>query len=1036
MDYQRFFEELPTLYNNWGQEEVCPKSNHFQNVYENIQSLTTANVMQLLNFAVECMEAEEVYCEVGCFQGASLIAALLGHPDKMAYAVDNFSEFDPWENSLDKLIENLSNFQIENQVCFCHQDFEDFLGNLQEMKSEDKIGVYFYDGAHDYRSHLMGLLLVRPFLAERALIVTVNSHWQAVRQANCDFMAVTPNCQLSRELSIQELGNPSLWNGLQVLFWDVNKINERTCLFYQEDCSLSFIRNIYNLQDEKNQIIESLYQDAAKLDISENLAAGLAIGKTYSPEFLQNLRKDLLEAEQKYKQILQWDKDNANVWLRLGRLYYVLERYPESQQMLLNSLEIEPSGSIQHYLLGTVLEKTGKTHQAIRAYQEAIALNPKFIDAYNNLGNALLHVGEIEQAELVYRQAMAANPGHFGSYLNLGNILMERQQLDRALSTYETALKLSPNNPNILYNLGIVHQAKNNIYQAFLYFGDVYFYEEKYEEAINQYQQFLANKTGDVNFYIRFSDCYKYLNRHEEAINICREGLLIYPTAVNLYNNLVFLLQELGRTQEAIEVATEASVLLPSDLTLRLTKYLTLPILYQTEEEIDGYRCQFLKGLEELIQQTSLDTLEARDNALKGISCHTNFFLQYQGKNDLELQKKYGQFVHWIMAANYPEWVESLPILPTGQNGKIRIGYVSDSMRSNGSGKLYLNWLRNCDREKFEVYCYYIHSISDQLTHQFQLLSSTFYHIPNNLEAVCRQIINDQLHILVFPDIGMQPAIAQIAGLRLAPVQCTSWGHPVTSGLPTIDYFLSSDLMEPENAQEHYAEQLIRLPNMGFSYSKPIIPEVTKTRGDFQLREDAVIYLSCQSLYKYLPQYDYIFPEITKIVPSAQFAFVASHQSYHITDQFQQRLQRAFAKFGLKSDDYCVIVPRQYTIGYLNLMLVSDIFLDTFAYSGSLTTLDAIACNLPIVTCPGELMRGRQSYAFLKILGTTETVAKNEAEYIEIAARLGLNPSWRDSIVQRMRQRHSYLYDDQACIAALEEFYQRVVKERSFDNKT
>jgi predicted O-linked N-acetylglucosamine transferase (SPINDLY family) len=277
----------------------------------------------------------------------------------------------------------------------------------------------------------------------------------------------------------------------------------------------------------------------------------------------------------------------------------------------------------------------------------------------------------------------------------------------------------------------------------------------------------------------------------------------------------------------------------------------------------------------------------------------------------------------------------------------------------------------------------------------------------------------------------MNSGITQIAGLRLAPIQCTTWAHPVTSGLPTMDYFLSSDLMEPKNAQAQYSEQLIRLPNIAFSYPKPSLPEVSKTRLEFRLREEAVLYLSCQSLSKYLPPYDYIFPEIAQRVPSAQFAFVSSHQSAHITEQFQQRLQRAFANFDLKMEDYCVMVPRQYTIGYFNLMLDSDIFLDTFRYSGSLTSLDAIACNLPIVTCPGELMRGRQSYAFLKILGVTETIAKNEAEYIEIAVRLGLDSAWRDSIVQQMKQGHFYLYDDKRCVATLEEFYQRLVREHS-----
>lgn len=1031
MDYQRFFEHLPTLYENWGQEGVCPKSNRFQKILNEVQSMTTTNVMQLLNFAVECMESEEVYCEIGCFQGASLIGAMLEHPDRMAYAVDNFSEFDPWGNSFAQLIENLSKFNLENQVCFCNQNYEDFFLNLKEIKTEDKIGVYFYDGAHDYRSQLMGLLLVRPFLAEKSIIITLNSNWQAVQQATYDFIEATNSCKAYKYLSPEKFSNEIDWKGLQILYLDNDDSQKTTERFSPKERNQSFIKAIYNLQYEKHQIVEALYKEAIELDISEQLTASLTAGKTYSSEFLQQIKQNLIKAEQKYKEVLQWEKNTINVWLRLGRLYYVLERYQESLQMLLKALELEPAGATGHYLLGTVLEKIGNISQALQAYQEAVALNPKFIDAYNKLGNILFQSGELEQAKLIYNQAIAANPEHFGSYLNLGNVLLKQQEVEKAIATYETALKLSPNNPDILYNLGVAHQAKNNLPKAYLCFGDASYYQENYAEAIIEYQKFLENKTVTVDFYSRLIDCYKSLKRHEEAIKVCRESLLLYPKEVRLYNRLVLLLQEFGRNQEAIEVASAASLLLPHDLWFKLAKYLLLPILYETQEEIEFYRCRFSQGLNKLIQQTSLNTPEAIDKAVIGIGHQTNVYLQYQGKNDLELQKKYGQFVHNIMAAKYPQWVKPVPIPPLGQNGKIKIGYISDSMRSNWVSRLYLGWLQNFDHQKFEVYCYYIHPIPDQLTHQFHLSSNMFYHIPDDPEAVCKQILANQLHILVFPDIGMNPLMTQIAGLRLAPIQCTTWAHPVTSGLPTIDYFLSSDLMEPKNAQEHYGEKLIRLPNMAFSYPKPTIPEITKTRLDFQLREEAVVYLSCQALSKYLPQYDYIFPEIAQRVSSAQFAFVSSHLNSHITLAFEQRLQGAFAKFGLKMEDYCVIVPRPYSIGYLNLMLASDIFLDTFSWSGGLTSLDAIACDLPIVTCPGELMRGRQSYAFLKILGVTETIAKNEVEYIEIAIRLGLNPAWRGSIVQQMKQRNSYLYDDKVCVAALEEFYQRVVLEHS-----
>jgi predicted O-linked N-acetylglucosamine transferase (SPINDLY family) len=116
-------------------------------------------------------------------------------------------------------------------------------------------------------------------------------------------------------------------------------------------------------------------------------------------------------------------------------------------------------------------------------------------------------------------------------------------------------------------------------------------------------------------------------------------------------------------------------------------------------------------------------------------------------------------------------------------------------------------------------------------------------------------------------------------------------------------------------------------------------------------------------------------------------------------------------------------------LGYASLNLVSDIYLDTLSWSGGNSTLEAIACNLPILTCPGEFMRGRHSYGILKMLGVTETIAQTEAEYIDIAVKLGREPEWRNSIIQRMIERHSYLYEDKTCVKALEDFYLRVVQE-------
>ena len=736
--------------------------------------------------------------------------------------------------------------------------------------------------------------------------------------------------------------------------------------------------------------------------------------------------KQLNYAESKFEEVLELDIFNAAAWLNIGTLYYTTERYSEALEAFNNSLYIDSSTAIIHYSIGLVLEKLGSIPQAIQAYQQAIFLDSQWIDAYNQLGKILCIMGNFNAAESVYIKAISTNPKHFNSYLNLGNVLLEQERIDEAIVAYEQALQLKPRDSYILYNLGVAFEAKNDDAEAALNYGYSYYRQGKYEEAIEQYEKYLASTAGDIFLYAALAECYRHINKTENAITAYEEGVKLYPQSDLLCFHLIGLLQYCGKVQEAIEFTQKVYQSRPNALAFKLEEQRILPIIYEKEEDIELYRQKFINSLESLTQNTRLDTLEAKKSALEGINYRTNFYLQYQAKNDRELQKKYGQFVHQVMAANYPEWVKSFSKRSLKQHEKIRVGYVSNYLRAHTVGKLMLGWLRNKNSQDFETYCYYTDKNIDFRTQQFRLHSNYFHHIPENFEGVCNQIITDKLDILVFLDIGMHPQMTAMAGLRLAPIQCTTWGHPITSGIPTIDYFLSCKLMEPENAQQHYSEKLIYLPNIGVSYRKPVIPKPEKSRLEFGLRDEAVVYLSCQSLFKYLPQFDYIFPAIAQKVPEAQFVFI-SHQSSHITNLFRKRLDDAFAKLGLNSEDYCVISPRIGWNDYCNLNQISDVFLDTFSWSGGNTTLEAIACDLPIVTCPGEFMRGRHSYGILQMLGVTDTIAKTEAEYIEIAVKLGQNSEWINHIVERMRKRHSYLYDDKTCVQALEDFYRCVV---------
>jgi protein O-GlcNAc transferase len=221
MRMQCFIDGLPGLFEGWGTAGVGPRSPRFAQMLAQVRGMTSPGVLQLLNHAVSCLDPGEIYAEVGSFQGATLVGALLGQPQAVAYAADNFSQFDPSGANRQALRRNLQAHGLLGQVRFSELDFEDFLPAL--WPHGVRLGAYFYDGAHDYRSQFLGLLLAEPLLAERALIVVDDANFAAVRQAAWDFLACRPQASLLLDLPTPGNGHPSFWNGLLVLDWDQSR---------------------------------------------------------------------------------------------------------------------------------------------------------------------------------------------------------------------------------------------------------------------------------------------------------------------------------------------------------------------------------------------------------------------------------------------------------------------------------------------------------------------------------------------------------------------------------------------------------------------------------------------------------------------------------------------------------------------------------------------------------------------------------------------------------------------------------------------
>lgn len=134
---------------------------------KSINGMSSIKKLKLLNLAYSFLETDECYVEIGTFFGKSLISAMIKNRLRKTYACDNFSEFNDF-SSESTFASNLEKYNLQDKVVFFNLDFRRVL-NHQNIKMP--IGLYFYDGAHDYESHYLAVKLAEHLLANEALII-------------------------------------------------------------------------------------------------------------------------------------------------------------------------------------------------------------------------------------------------------------------------------------------------------------------------------------------------------------------------------------------------------------------------------------------------------------------------------------------------------------------------------------------------------------------------------------------------------------------------------------------------------------------------------------------------------------------------------------------------------------------------------------------------------------------------------------------------------------------------------------------------
>lgn len=276
------------------------------------------------------------------------------------------------------------------------------------------------------------------------------------------------------------------------------------------------------------------------------------------------------------------------------------------------------------------------------------------------------------------------------------------------------------------------------------------------------------------------------------------------------------------------------------------------------------------------------------------------------------------------------------------------------------------------------------------------------------------KIASATLDVLVFPDIGMESRSYFLAFARLAKVQCVWWGHPVTPGLHSIDFYISLDTEIDVAALNHYGpEQLVRVDSVNTAPFVQILDlrqrlldegrrlERTDVLDETISDPGGPIYLVLGRLFKLHPDFDRIIIDLLETDGRGVLVLIAEPQR-PINAALWRRLRYS------SGNATCVLDRIHFADywNYVNALALADVVLDTYPYGGCLTALDALSNSKPFVTLPGPFERGRFAMSIYRQIRLTDFIARDPHHFVQLATSLANNPDEHARAVDAIQ--HAY----------------------------
>ena len=660
--------------------------------------------------------------------------------------------------------------------------------------------------------------------------------------------------------------------------------------------------------------------------------------------------------------ILNICPDNADAQHVCGLSQYRLGNLPAARSHLEQATRYAPGNALAFSNLGRILEQLAEYEAAERACRRALALDPALADAHHNLANILKNLGRHDDALHHCREAVRHAPQVVSYRSNLGVSLMMRGETEEAQDHFGLVIKQDPSFALAYGNLGAL-----------------YLQTGKFELAREALQQALRCKPDYSEALANLGLVQHQLMEHQEAVDCYRRAMELDPAIRRTHaGNLITVLEDAGNLVAAHEVALEV-LESPAECAGSLIAAI----------KNFGKTCDFVRRerAERLWHQYVIE------NKLPvGMLLGCNYSGIFGPEELFALHRR------WAEAVERPDvdHVVSHPVEPLETGRRLRIGYLSPDFRKHATAYFVEPILVHHDRESFEIYGYHNHGKHDEMTEQVRSRCEHFLSTSDlSDDDLLARIRNDGIDILVDLAGHTDGSRLKMMARRAAPIQATFLGYPNTTGLQAMDYIIV-DRYIAETGMAYHTETPAILPECLATFQPlPVAP------GNVALpclRTGHVTFGSLNNLMKLTPAAVSCWARILAQVPGSKLLIAYGGADASCT---RENLEREFARHGIGADRL-LLKGKLSREEFLDLYRMVDIALDTFPYTGTTTTCEALLMNVPVVSKTGPAQRERVSASILSHLGLGRLIADDTESYVGIAVHLAQDRNELSALRQSM----------------------------------